>query len=87
MCALWAHDPKKLLFVNSKTAQVYANVGKYYLIDEEVEKARYYLRLSLRYRPWWWTAWRRLGLTYLPVIRTIYQNGKRRKATSLNSPS
>jgi glycosyltransferase involved in cell wall biosynthesis len=87
MCTLWAHDPKKLLFVNHKTAQVYANVGKHYLIDEEVEKARHYFRLSLHYRPWWWTAWRRLGLTYLPVIRTIYRNGKRRKATSLNSPS
>jgi glycosyltransferase involved in cell wall biosynthesis len=87
MRALWGHDPKKMRCVNHKTAQVYANVGKHYLIDEEVEKARHYLRLSLRYRPWWWTAWRRLGLTYLPAIRTIYRNRKRRKPTFLNSSS
>jgi glycosyltransferase involved in cell wall biosynthesis len=87
MCARWASDPHNFRSVNRKTAQVYANVGKQYLLDGDIEKARHYFRHSLHFRASWWTAWRRLGLTYLPVIRTLYRNGKRQNATSLNSPS
>jgi Tfp pilus assembly protein PilF len=80
---LWRDNPQKRAVLFRKSAQIYSSLGKQYLIGGDYQRARINCQKALTYQPWSWRAMRRLGLTYLPVIRDWYRHRKMKQNESL----